>query len=258
LGRVIARSFRLIGQRPLSLIAITLLFSTVPAIAMTWARAMVTVHVTLPAAQGAPAPPAGDLGALFAQLGVIEAVTILIGGLEWVAQGAVASALLGGEGQAYRPGEVVARVAARLAPLYLLGVLSTLGILGGTLLLIVPGILLALAWTVGAQVAALEKRSFLGVFRRSAELTRNHRGMLFVLALIYGVLSYALTFGERMAFGQGLVRTGAEPLLLTYGVQPLVTSALALLLGAVNASVYVELAELKDGAVMHQVAATFA
>src|SRR5581483_9637117 len=62
----------------------------------------------------------------------------------------------------------------------------------GLLIFIVPGILLALAWCVAAPAEVMERTGVFGSFSRSAALTRNHRAVIFVLAL-------ALVFAQWVA-----------------------------------------------------------
>jgi hypothetical protein len=75
-------------------------------------------------------------------------------------------------------------------------VLVALGVFGGLLLLVVPGIILAVRWVVVAQAVVVEGRSGGDALSRSFELTRG-RGwfaflVLFVLNLLVGVLSAAV------------------------------------------------------------------
>jgi hypothetical protein len=58
----------------------------------------------------------------------------------------------------------------------------------GLLLLIIPGILLALAWYVAMPVLALEGKGPVDALKRSAELTRGRRGRLFGIAFVVGVV----------------------------------------------------------------------
>ena len=92
---------------------------------------------------------------------------------------------------------------------------------------------------------------------RSAELTRNHRGILFLLTLIWGVAAFALNFGVRLVFGMGFEPSAADPLYLTYVVLPLETGLVGAVVAALTVSAYIELVDLKGGASASTVAATF-
>ncbi len=126
-----------------------------------------------------------------------------------------------------------------------------------TLLLIVPGVLLSLAWMVCPAVAAVEGKGFVDIFRRSAELTRGHRGALFGLALLFGVTGAVLSFVLRIAVGVPLLATGVQPALLTFGLQPALSAALAAIWASIIAAAYLELRGVKEGFTAGGVAATF-
>ena len=81
-----------------------------------------------------------------------------------------------------------------LFPKLLLAIaLVGLGVFGGFMLLIVPGVILAVRWMVVSQVVVVEGRGGSEALRRSFELTRGRFWasflVLFVLSLLAGVLS---------------------------------------------------------------------
>ena len=67
-----------------------------------------------------------------------------------------------------------------------------IGIGVGLVLLIVPGIILALMWALTIPVAVIEDTGLRDSVNRSAELTKGHRGRVFVLGLLVLVLWYAI------------------------------------------------------------------
>jgi hypothetical protein len=66
-------------------------------------------------------------------------------------------------------------------------------ILVGFLLLIVPGIYLAIVWSLAIPVAVLEGRDLTRSLARSSELTKGHRGRIFVVYSLLLVLVYIVT-----------------------------------------------------------------
>lgn len=97
------------------------------------------------------------------------------------------------EGRRASAGEAL-RAGFDVFPALLLAiVLVGLGVMGGLLLLIVPGIILAVRWVVVAQAVVVEGRTGTDALNRSFELTRGHGWfaflVLFVLNLLVGVLS---------------------------------------------------------------------
>lgn len=103
-----------------------------------------------------------------------------------------------GEGRRPRLTEVAVRGLQVLPVVAAATIVSSLGIALGFIALIVPGILLALRWSVVAQVAAIEHEDWMPSLRRSQELTRGHYGHIFGLLLIAGLLSGGITFGVRL------------------------------------------------------------
>lgn len=62
----------------------------------------------------------------------------------------------------------------------------------GLILLVVPGLMLALAWCVAGPALVVERLGITDVFGRSAELTRDNRWRLLGLAVIIAVVSWIL------------------------------------------------------------------
>jgi hypothetical protein len=78
--------------------------------------------------------------------------------------------------------------------LFMLGLSIGAGLLIalGLILLVVPGVLLALRWCVAGPVLVLEGRGIAGSMGRSADLTRNRRGSIFLLFLIFFGIQFVL------------------------------------------------------------------
>ncbi len=72
--------------------------------------------------------------------------------------------------------------------LIMIGVGIGIGI--GLVLLIVPGIILALMWSLTIPVAVLEDKGLRDATSRSAELTKGNRGRIFMIYFLFIVLMY--------------------------------------------------------------------
>lgn len=249
IGRVFSGGFEIVGRRPLTLIVLAAIFAYLPGVGTLW----LSTHALPPAA--APGAGLAALGPTFERLGIVELIAVLVGGLSWIFQGAVAAAALSDYGE--RPigvGEALARAAPTMPVVYVLGLLATLGIVAGTFLLIVPGVLLALAWSVGGIVATLEKTGFRS-FGRSAELTRGNRISIFLIFVVYGIVSAVLSFAVRAFSGVGLASV-APPLWLTFA-QPLASAAVQVFSTATMVAAYVELRGVKEGLAASSLASLF-
>jgi hypothetical protein len=240
IGRVLSGGFAIVARRPVTLIVLTALFGFLPTAATLWLAADWVPK---------PVPGAVNLAATLQRLGIVELIGVVLGGASWILQGSAAAAALSDFGsKPLTAMEALAKAAPRLPIAYVAGVLATAAIVLGTIALIVPGVLVALAWSVGGVVAVVENAGFKS-FGRSAELTRGNRGSLFVIFLIYGVASTVVSIVVRAIGGATLLAAGggADPLWLTLGLQPLGSAAVQVFMTATIVSAYVELRGVKDG-----------
>jgi hypothetical protein len=90
-------------------------------------------------------------------------------------------------------GSALAAIKGRLLKISLIMVAVWLGIGVGFVLLIVPGIILALAWSLAIPVAVLESQGLRGATSRSSTLTKGDRGRIFVITFLFVVLMYIVT-----------------------------------------------------------------
>jgi hypothetical protein len=129
----------------------------------------------------------------------------------------------------------------RMWPLLGLTILAGLGVAAGLALLIVPGVLLALAWSVVGPVLIEERTPVMRTFGRSAELTRHSRlnifgvGLVFIAAEIIGALVFAL-------IGAPFPEAVASSLIM-----PVYATIVGVVTGVVVAVIYDELRRLKGG-----------
>jgi hypothetical protein len=81
---------------------------------------------------------------------------------------------------------------------HLLGVIGVsmlvgLGVAAGFIALIVPGVILAMMWSLSVPVKVLENKSATDAMSRSADLTKGDRGRIFVIWLLFIVLSIGVS-----------------------------------------------------------------
>lgn len=115
------------------------------------------------------------LTALLGWVGALIAALISLVGVFWV-QGALATAVEDvRDGRSdLSLGETFSRVRPQLASILTAGVLASIGIFLGLLLLIVPGLVLLTWWVLIIPVVALERTSAGAAFGRSRELVRGY------------------------------------------------------------------------------------
>lgn len=73
-----------------------------------------------------------------------------------------------------------------------LSMLMGLGIGVGVIALVVPGILLAMMWSLAVPVKILENKGITDSMSRSSDLTKGDRGRIFVIWLLFFVLAVAV------------------------------------------------------------------
>jgi hypothetical protein len=137
-----------------------------------------------------------------------------------------------------------------LLPLFAVNLFFVLAFVAGLILLIVPGVMLALAWCVAGPALLVERSGITTVFGRSADLTRDNRWRLFGLALIFAVASSIIQSGPGYHHYVGSPFWFDDMVFSPISI--LVRSVLSSLFHAVAivalAVIYVELRTLKEGA----------
>jgi hypothetical protein len=119
-------------------------------------------------------------------------------------------------GQDVSAGEAIKRGFALLLPLLGTTILMSLAIMGGLILLIIPGILFALWFGLAQHVVVIERLSGFAALKRSKQLVRPYLGTFLVLGIIVFVINFAI------GLAAGLIP------------QPHLRAIIAVLLGAVT------------------------
>lgn len=168
--------------------------------------------------------------------------SFVFGGLLW--PGMISGYLRISRGERVTVGECFSAGLAMLLPVMVITILWILGMMLGWMLLLVPGIMLMVMWSVVLPAYVAERPGIFGSFGRSRALTKGSRwtifGVLFVALLIMyvpivvlgGVLSggFAAMAGTPGA-GLGM---GFYVFMLPYGW------AIGMFLGALLTSIYIE------------------
>jgi hypothetical protein len=153
-----------------------------------------------------------------------------------------------------------------LLPLIGLAIVSAIAIMVGFILLIVPGLMVMVAFLVAAPALVEERRGVMESIRRSRDLTRGSRWLIFLLLILFWVVSVIVStllntvagvsmLGPQLAAGG----TGiALPNALLAGLAGGIAATLSALFNTVLvASLYVELRTVKEGASTEVLAGIF-
>lgn len=143
----------------------------------------------------------------------------------------------------------------------LLGLAIVAGIATGFayILLIVPGVMLTIIWSVSAPAIVAEKRGVFEAMQRSRDLTRGYRWHIFGLLVIYLVLSMIvgmLVGGVNLAAG-GTFSGGAPSSIVNMISNALTNTLTSVVASAGVAALYYELRAIKEGAGPEQLASVF-
>jgi hypothetical protein len=124
--------------------------------------------------------------------------------------------------------ECLSRALSVWPRVFLLIVLYSIIIIVGYLLLIVPGVILGLMFTVCVPAAVVEGRGPIDALKRSCELTKGYKGLIFITTFLWGLLIIVLNWVVIWSFARG-GNLGLLPSLLLQ----------AAVLGMLNSSMYV-------------------
>ena len=244
IGRVISRTFGCLGRN-----AVTILVVAVVVYALQWA-ALYGVGLTLDRVRATmSAAIYVQVNAQLANLARLPFQAFLLGSFAFVAYADAAGQRLG----------LRAAVGAGLRPFLAIMAIHFVGYLAvilGTVLLIVPGILIALRWFVVTQVRAIEGPGFKQAFTHSAELTSGNRGQLFGLMVIYFI------FAAILGAGPAYVTFARPELIPTFGVAwPITQWAIAFVVGTISivglGVTYAELRRSRESGMSTRLAAVF-
>jgi len=155
-------------------------------------------------------------------------------------------------------GDCLETAIRNVLPLIGIGIATTVATFVGLLLFVVPGVLLALALCVSAPVQVVEGHGVFQALGRSSDLTRNHRGAILLLFVLYGVGFVVLrSLAEIAPATLSVADPGAADLVRDLLVAPLL-QVLAALVGAAGiASIYFELRTIKEGVGIEALAKAF-
>ncbi len=155
-------------------------------------------------------------------------------------------------------GDCLATAIRNVLPLIGISIASSVASAFGLFLFVVPGLILALSLCVAAPVQVVEGHGVFSAMGRSGDLTRNHRGAILLLFILFGVLWIVLQGGlgviDRLIdVAAPAVADAAERLVIA----PLMEAVAALIGAAGIASIYFELRTIKEDVGIEALAAAF-
>jgi uncharacterized membrane protein len=154
-------------------------------------------------------------------------------------------------------GSSLAAAMRSLIPLILTGLLVTLGAYVGMILLIVPGIILFVMWSVAVPVVVVERVGPLQAMGRSRFLTKGSRWAIFGLSLAAIVVIMILSFAIYGFNVTAMAAAAQSPNIGRIIAASLLGCVTSVLMSAGIAAIYSELRMIKEGVSNDQLAAAF-
>lgn len=244
IGKVISRTFGILGRNlgAIGTVAFAVAFASI-AIGF-------GVGYTLPQLFPGVVPLQG-LEALGGMVGFVLQ-SVAVGGITRIAISDLDERRIG-------PGAALATGFRLLLPLVGLTIVYALGVGFASILLVIPGIWLALRWGVSTPVRVVEGPTVGNALARSGALTKGHRWRLLVLMIAIGVFSIGINFTFRF-LGAALSSDAGQALrLITVGAVSVIGSTISTSITSTGLAVcYIELRRIADGSTFRDLAAVFA
>ena len=253
-GRVFQRAFSAIRLNPVVILGLALIVGALPNLIMTYLFVQMGLVTSTEAVRiGAISPTRIIWVSLLSGL-IIMVIAALV-------QGSLTRAVVtANEGRRASFGESLGTGLEVILPLIGLSILFSIGIMFGFVLLIVPGVILMLMWSVAVPSLVVERQGVFKALGRSADLTKGARwkilGLFLVLAVIYWLLSIVLGLVGVKMYGAANAAGGLTVgNLLGSAVLGLVFNVLW---GTIQPSLYLELRQAKEGSSAEALAEVFA
>ena len=108
-------------------------------------------------------------------------------------------------------GACVSTGLVRFFPALGVGLLTILAVVGGCLLLVIPGIMVACALYIAMPISVIEKPGVMGALRRSRELTTGYKAQIFGLMFLLGLMAFGATLIMGVAFLPSATASSQRP-----------------------------------------------
>jgi uncharacterized membrane protein len=156
-------------------------------------------------------------------------------------------------------GDAVGRAFSRFFSLLGISILVGFGVAIGFMLLVVPGIILALRWAVAVPACVVENKGALESMRRSAELTKGHRWKIFGIWVLIAIVAIVVLSIAGALAGLGVVAApqGLGRVVLAGVISLILTAIVTAYSYVLNTMIYHDLRTVKEGVGTEEIAAVF-
>lgn len=250
IGRVFSLAFDVMRGNPVAVFGISFLFGALPGVLINIFIRRTSLELIRSGAQSSV-------------LAISIGSALIAFALSMLVQGALVRATVAhAEGERAGFGQSVTAGLSVALPLFVLSILIALGVGIGFVLLIVPGIMLYIRWSVAAPALVEERKGIFEALTRSQYLTRGAGWTIFGLFLV----ALAITWIISAIAGVAMVVSAGDIAQLASGDLPMGMLILSAVLSTLTSSfwatmqtaLYVELRSWKDGPEAEKLAEVFA
>jgi Membrane domain of glycerophosphoryl diester phosphodiesterase len=155
-------------------------------------------------------------------------------------------------------GDAIGRAFSRFLSLLGISILVGFGVAIGFMLLVVPGIILALRWAVAVPACVVENKGPLESMRRSAELTKGHRWKIFGIWVLLAIVAIIILIIVGVLAGlAAVVAQGLGRVLIAAVISLILTAIVTAYSYVLNTVIYHDLRTVKEGVGTEEIAAVF-
>jgi hypothetical protein len=156
------------------------------------------------------------------------------------------------QGQRASIGQCIVVGFKRMLPVFGVAIVSALALIGGFILLVIPGFIVMCMLYVATPASVIEAPGVFGALRRSRDLTAGHKGSIFGLVFLLGLIGWGVNKIHEVAMPVTLANFKSYMYINT-GIQ----IVLAALGACVAAVAYYALRAEKEGTSANELAAVF-
>lgn len=248
MGRVVSRTFGTIGRNAPAFVALAILM-VIPQLVLSL---YLGVGIGARAAQIDPTKLLHNYGMML----IVMLVSMIFGAILQAAlvHGTVSD--LNGKKASF--GTCLSTGIGTCLPVIGLSIVLAVGLMLGFILLIVPGVILFLAWSVAVPVLVIEKTGVFATLGRSAELTKGHRWAILGLAVVVWIISFILSMVVLpLTAVLTIANAGMFSTAPAIALSGLINAVIATITATGTAVVYYELRSIKEGIGPEQLASVF-
>lgn len=249
-GTVLGRAFGTLGSNPIATFGIAFLFGAVP-------QSLYSYFIGSSLAAADRASSIAVIAVSIASFAIYMLLSMLV-------QGALVRATLAHtQGEKASFAQCIGTGLSMAVPLIGLTLLLVLAVMAGMLLLLVPGVILFIMWSVAAPALVAEESGVFAALSRSRYLTKGARWRILGMQILVWVLIWLVSgvLGIIMVTGGMLptVSNGAMQLSPSYLALSAVSNTIIIAFwSTVQASLYTSLRNWKDGPQSQDLANIFA